>query len=65
MTNTDEIVGAKRSACCGATVHVENGMPDFPVLSDPRKARAVTCWFACDGCGRACDLVDPASPRST
>ena len=49
------------SICCGATVHAEDGGPDFS--GDSRvEVNGVsylgrTMYFVCDACGEPCDLA--------
>lgn len=53
---TMEQIGlARRSACCLATIHAEDGMPDFLGDGD---AQYVTSWFVCDKCAQPCDTLE-------
>lgn len=48
-----------RSKCHGASVHDEDGGPDFIEYGTPAESRRVecrTCWFVCDECGEPCDV---------
>jgi hypothetical protein len=58
--NSAHEVPAQRSVCCGATIHAEDGGPDFSgdttVTVNGIPQAGWTMFFVCDTCGEPCDL---------